>query len=330
MQKAANDAMNLMYDIAQGQRNANVSINEVFCHGVANAAARQNEIKQKFGDAGAQIEQLKNQRRILSDLSGEGAEMAVKGKSPHTGPIIIRGKPQYDMPTIITMCHEGLHARHQNILDEGGYPGESGFTRRTPDEKMTNASHYEEVVRRVSKQTPVGGTFVPANNVATGGGDTRTNHEKAADEVTDTFRKAWVKAQNVHGLIKFDYQYNFPQKDTLKYFSTLMDLTYHQREQAVGNPNNIRTTQIDILIAEALTRKLNDALGLCRQGFANIQEQGKDVNTLKQEMEDYIIQTVIGITGGSLQREKAVVQLLASPPFNPAEVAGVAPPVLPM
>jgi hypothetical protein len=250
----------------------------VFGDGAGEAMGRTKTAWQKFHD-------LATKGGVFADKSGEQEEMMIGGHTKFAEPVILRGSVNTfsDTPqNATTLIHETMHHAHQDILDNGGYPGNpDDFRQRSVSEKLLNASHYEEVARRVLNYNPVGGDFIPAvqqNNLGQLV-DNRTAAQKAAVDVTAKVRTAWERAQNVFGLLKV--QHDNPNGvdywTAILKWSQVLGLQIHDR--AVNKTaHGMFVNYVDLLQVESLTKTLSRMMGASLAGVMS----RNDLNSEKE------------------------------------------------
>jgi hypothetical protein len=90
-----------------------------------------------------------------------------------------------------------MHAGNPGVRDHG-YVRQASFANLSEQEKITNAAHYEVVPRRILHMDYAftGQTFRPAGVT----GPHATRRQRAIRAASETFRKAWTTALNLHRL----------------------------------------------------------------------------------------------------------------------------------
>lgn len=227
--------------------------------------------RDRFDESAAWLEKLAREDKVGANLSGEPEEMGYLGKTTFHNEIHLNRSAWKELssPTdwhdlFIALVHESFHAAHSDVNDNGGYKADAkSFRTRSAAVKYRNASHYEEVFRRLFKIHPVGGVFTPYDPAA--------NDPDAPDVVglgyTDTmdlFRVGHQVAVSAHGwLVKNqDRQRRNVEHDAvveitprLLRVSRAEEWTLHERHHAKTDPLPA-ITMIDLVLAESVAKRL--------------------------------------------------------------------------
>jgi len=158
-----------------------------------------------------------------------------------------------------TFIHEAAHLSNPDIRDYGYY-GSPGFRTAADDTKINNASHYEELPRRIWGSSFYNGkTFIPGTSKSL-----RTD-QKIRAQAYNYLRMAWHSAVMTQDLLrkvrikqtdgkKFEKGWWSDKKmvDRLIELSQLMDMTMH--EQSSRSPE---VTLLDVTTSESIAREIN-------------------------------------------------------------------------
>ncbi len=248
--------------------------------------------KLRFVDAGAWLEKLAAEHKIGADQSGVPEFLGFEAKTNFQKSITISSQnfellkkdlfPGSSVPQaheleameknrnrlLIVLMHESFHAAHRDVKDESGYHGEGLFATRTPQEKYTNAAHYEEIMRRMVGFGPTGGTFVPAVKASdttdksavtmdiVGEGKTLAARELGKARILSVSALTWLTESQEHQATadKIDAT---RIKRLLK-LSAAAGWTLHRR--AVSEDALPPVTELDIVLAESVARAILDTL----------------------------------------------------------------------
>lgn len=211
-----------------------------------------------------------NAAKIVAERSGEGPEMMIGGGASYGGPITLplgslSAEPNAEL--VVTTVHESLHAANGDVLDKGGYAHQGAtFREQSGPKKLVNASHYEEVARRVLGASPVGGDFVPTVRPKQGGQpdeeeDTRTPETRVTDRYVETVQIAWERAQNVHGFFRSLLDRTLTTAGDrasitpIVGWSRKLGLQTHDRYDQ-GGKTALTLNHVDLLQVETLTKSL--------------------------------------------------------------------------
>lgn len=210
-------------------------------------------LKDVFGGQAAQAaviykaigEKLKHLRQqadtnITVDYNGDAAQMGVSAyalfnkQSIHLLADVASQKDQVE--SLMTLIHEAAHLVSRDI-DDLGYYTAPGFVTASETVKINNAAHFEEVPRRLLKESLYKGLkFVP--KAASSGGQMDT--ENIREEVSKTLDRLWKKSADVHDILatirlqqaEKDNSKMEKYKGKLKYFSEGLGLTLHQQRNS--------------------------------------------------------------------------------------------------
>jgi hypothetical protein len=308
------------------------------------------EAKKRFKPTADLLYIFFQSNKIGADRSGEDKQLGYSGLTTAGQRILLSANviDQPDLPeSFITIFHESFHAAFAAITDAGGYKHEAGFAKKSAALKYNNASHYEEIARRIKNTAPVGGNFVP-DAPAQGGAaaaqqDGLNRYQRAQNAATDALRFAWIRGINLFLFFKYiAEQQNNPQfmpsaaqDKTLKYDSTIIDATYHKRIAA--NPF-VQLNTLDLNLAEGVTsdlRKVGPKIPqVAPKSDFDLAWEGRqdlDADDKQDELRDFIIKkalTAVGDITTSTDRDAAMVGHLAHPAFDPMAIQAD-PPVMP-
>jgi hypothetical protein len=257
-------------------------------------AANRATAKTRYDNARTRMNHLHGVNAIVTDRSGYNAEVGLGGL---TGANRISISPTVmDNPgttgSIITMIHESLHAGNPGVVTDRGYLGTPGFEAMTVVDKLGNAAHYEVPLNRVMAPASAAAyvnpapppqflEFVPAGAVPSSGGAAAplpTISEQAVRAASEIFRKAWTLGLNLHNVYQRLYTtpaaWTTPQADfasmpldaSVPFWSKVCKLTIHERaiNAASANPAERPVTQIDMALAEGVTRALSRGMRVLR------------------------------------------------------------------
>lgn len=215
------------------------------------------------------------------DRTGESDEMMIGAHATFQSAITLRPQAFAQPPggdLIATVTHEVFHAANQDVLDNGGYPSaREDFMGRSGDQKILNASHYEEVARRFLNASPVGGDFIPVvRHERSEDGtlqqvDDRTPIQRAMNRVRDTVQIAWERGQNVHGFLKASVHQTYDVEHIDEHLRTdvllpaltwsrILRLQLHDRFAETGQKRLV-INYIDLLQVETITKSLGQMMG---------------------------------------------------------------------
>jgi len=267
--------------VAAGTQDADLS--DVF--GPSNVA----KAKKKFANARLALHRLQAAKKIVTDRSGYNAEVGLGGL---TNPDQLAVAPGIiDSPTatnsIVTTVHESMHAGNTNLKDFGYLDTgpTSSFSKIDEATKLNNAADYEVIAFRILDPADPsafpGQKFIPAG--ATVGGVSApplTKQQAAIKEASETYRRAWTTALNLHTLFVRVFKHpadwntvnlgpefgvasgtHFAQ--SLPFWSKVENMTIHHRPgiaATAGNPSSNPVTLIDVAQSESVIRKLSDGM----------------------------------------------------------------------
>ncbi len=263
-------AANTIFDAITGGGH-DTDLEQVF--GAAHVATARD----KYAQGKHWLNELHTRGAIVTDRSGYAGEVGLGGLTGFQRRISL-SPGIFDNPSaaasVITTIHESMHAGNADVRDHG-YIHQPAFRQLAEDVKLRNAAHYEVVPRRIlgAAHAFPGETFVPAG--ASVGGVTApalTDAEQVIRRTSEKFRLAWTYGLNLHSL--FLSAYREPTGWTtdrsgktwagaLPYWSKVMKLTVHEKtsiDPASADPARRPVSQIDMALAEGLTRRLSQAM----------------------------------------------------------------------
>jgi hypothetical protein len=246
------------------------SLAEVF--GAANVI----EAKKRYAKGRKWLQKLHVANRIVADRSGYHGEAHIGGLTGLKTQISLSpgmiDKPN-DIESIVTLVHESMHAGNADVVDQG-YIHQPNFTQLSEPVKLGNAAHYEVAARRVlgAAFSYLGLTFVEAPAVGSGAVGAVTEFDQSVREASETFRKAWTIAINLHNLFvnahkapwswTTDLGAGLTYQNALPYWSKVEALTIH--EKAVIDPSGPASkqpvSQIDVALSEGVVHRLAIAM----------------------------------------------------------------------
>lgn len=210
----------------------------------------------------------------MTDRSGYSGEVGLGGLTSFQRRISL--SPQiFDNPSapasVVTTLHESMHAGNADVRDYG-YIHQPAFIQLAESVKLTNAAHFEVPARRIlgTGYAFAGQTFVPAGT-SVGGvvAPPLTDAEQVIRQTSEKFRLAWTYGLNLHSLFRTAHlaptEWNNDRGGgktwarSLPYWSKVMKLTVYEKTTIVptsANPAEQPVSQIDMALAEGLTRRL--------------------------------------------------------------------------
>lgn len=327
--KAAYDAANELFDeVAAGTRDG--WLTEVFGGSAAGAKARFANAKTHLALRYANID---------TDLHGDDTQVGLGGYAManlplrpgkiHLAQSFFSGSLEVAK---ITLVHESAHLGNGDVVDKG-YDGSPGYQVMQEADKLTNADHYAELMRRKLGASQYAGAFQPANLGGVGGpGVVPTHFENASRATSEDLRKAWtvgwrvlggLRAVHAHGdvhLVAPGRAYTpvpglglqeYLAYKWIKFWSNVMGLTVHKRDTDVD-----RISLMDLALAEAVSRKLAMAMYGCGPQCATddtglTQLEKTDVAALKKRNIAKTLEHIKGIRSTPV-RDIAMVEVMVT------------------
>lgn len=226
-----------------------------------------NEAKSIYKSAGDELNRLKSSDALMdvsvnTDYNMDDEAMGLGGWA--SGNIMHLeaevAQVQNEKDAIITLIHEAVHLASDSVTDLGYYPpatNHDAFSGETEENKIANAAFFEEFPRRWfgKSEFPKDTVFTPG--IAVTRSATVSLEDKAKQDVTNYFRKAWDASVDMQIFLR-DIQKNelngepdffdpTKKKAPAMEISKKMDLTLH--EQKAGSE---KVTQLDIVLAEGV------------------------------------------------------------------------------
>jgi hypothetical protein len=326
--------------IAGGRRDSDLA--DVF------GARNVKQAKLKYASARTWMDIIAGRGRVITDRSGYNTEVSLGGLTDSFKQISVRPDviDDPDAPkSVVTMIHEAMHAGNQDVRDKG-YKERDEFPKASAVTKLTNAAHYEVVAWRIvdpdSKWAFKGKVFVPAGSKST---PALTQHEQAASDAYNLFRKAWTIGLNLHTLwvqvqksprqwdgLDLSAQFGTTLRGrtfstVMPYWSKVEKLTVHERTHISSkskDPSTQPVTLIDVALSESVTRRLMKAMKAVPQDDAAIQAYEK-ANASPAEIaaaddaakeRDLLVRIVLRQYGasvtGSVDRDMRVVRAMGT------------------
>ncbi len=314
-------SLEILDRIGKGQGDAHIT--EVFCNGPTPYTIA--DIRSRFTASYQKLFNLVTRGLVFTDMTGAREEMDIgadtKFDNPPASVGYIRMKKSFlagvddGKEDGITLMHESFHAAFASIKDNGGYPtSPAAFKRRSPDVKYTNAAHYEEVIRRFTGATPVGGIFVPQNAPHA---IPPTTLDRAIEGATDMLQIAWERAQNIYGLAFHQWQHHQPAlNQPLVHCSSLLKMAIHTRIAGIAAGSAVDVNDIDFASAESATRlitltnrEINENL------LTDIEKTSPNVAALTELLVRKAIRIIGPITGDE-NRDYQMINTLAALPAD--------------
>ncbi len=261
--------------VASGSRDAD--LRDIF--GPTHVAAA----KAKFAKAKTAMHHLHTLGKIVTDRSGYDAEVALGGLTNEKQIALEPGTidSPSDSESIATMIHESMHAGNSGDVTDLGYIGSASFTEMTAADKLRNSADYEVIAHRIL--TPAapnafpGKKFIPAGTSVGGvSAPPLTQRQSAMREASETYRRAWTTALNLHTLFvrvykrptewgtldlhsEFGVSTGTHFSDSFPFWSKVENMTIHHRpgiSPAAGAAASNPVSLIDVAQSESVTRKL--------------------------------------------------------------------------
>jgi len=318
------EAEKIFKAVASGSHNAD--LRDVF--GPTHVA----QAKVKFAKARTAMHHLHTLGKIVTDRSGYDAEVSLGGLTSDKQ--IALDPDTIDNPSnpesIATTVHESMHAGNSADVTDLGYIGSASFTEMTAADKLNNAADYEVIANRILTPAAAnafpGKKFIPAGTTVGGvSAPPLTQRQSAMREASETFRRAWTTALNLHTLFvrvfkrpaewdtldlnsEFGVAAGTHFSDSFPFWSKVENMTIHRRpgiSPAAGASATNPVTLIDVAQSESVTRKL--AAGMDATDSSKLSE----ANAVDLEKKANAAQTA-DIAKGPIDEARVLVSLIRS------------------